>query len=66
MIPKIATNYDYPPIPIRSMDWSAWYEGEEDEQMDVGTGPTEAAAILDLIENYSPVSGGYAAHWRDE
>ena len=50
-IPKIATDFVYPPIPIRCWDWSAWYDGEEDEQMNIGQGPTEAAAILDLIEN---------------
>ena len=35
---KIKTNFDYPPIPTRSMDWSAWdddtydasYEGEDE------------------------------------
>lgn len=49
---KIITTFVHPPIPIRSMDWQAHYDGEEDEQMDVGTGATEAEAIADLIENY--------------
>lgn len=54
--PVIKTEFVYPPIPIRSMDWQAWYDGEEDEQMDVGRGETEEAAIRDLIINH-PRSG---------
>ncbi len=50
--PKIITTHVYPPIPDRRFDWQAHYEGEEDEQMATGSGPTEAAAILDLIENH--------------
>ena len=49
--PKILTTYVYPPIPIRQFDWQAHYDGEEDEQMDVGRGATELEAIVDLIEN---------------
>lgn len=50
--PKIITTHVNPPIPIRTMDWQAHYEGEEDEQMDTGHGATEAEAIADLKENY--------------
>lgn len=53
--PKILTRFVYPPIPDRSCDWLAWYEGEEDEQMHTGSGPTESAAIADLTENYDPL-----------
>ncbi len=49
--PKILTRFVYPPIPDRSCDWLAWYEGEENEQMHTGSGPTESAAIADLTEN---------------
>jgi hypothetical protein len=52
---KIVTHYDYPPIPDRSMDWSAidddTYDGAEDAgplAHMIGRGPTEEAAIQDL------------------
>jgi hypothetical protein len=59
----IKTNFDYPPIPIRKLDWSAIdsntydasYEGE-DESGSVwkcspsGHGATEEEAVNDLIE----------------
>lgn len=47
----INTSYDHPPIPIRSMDWSAWF-GDMDEGVSIGNGKTEAEAISDLLENY--------------
>lgn len=55
---KIYTNHDYPPIPVRSMDWSAVtddYEAESDSEgwwstHPVGHGATEQEAIADLIE----------------
>lgn len=52
MTPRIITTHVYPPIPVRHMDWRAHYEGEEDEQMDTGTGATEQEAIDDLLENH--------------
>lgn len=49
---KIRTEHVYPPIPIRSMDWCAWRDGDEPNdsgQMKyIGWGPTEADAIQDL------------------
>lgn len=52
---KITTSYDYPPIPDRSMDWSAidsdTYDGAPDAgpiTHMIGHGPTEEAAIQDL------------------
>lgn len=48
---RIRTTYEFPPIPDRSMDWSAiddeTYDGEG---CPIGRGPTEQAAIDDLIE----------------
>jgi hypothetical protein len=44
---KIITKHEYPPIPIRSFDWCAYHEGEE-EQGWYGWGATEAEAISDL------------------
>jgi hypothetical protein len=46
---KIRTNYDWPPIPIRSHDWSAWVDGRE-EDGPYGHGSTEEEAIADLKE----------------
>lgn len=61
--PIVRTEYVHPPIPIRQFDWLAWYDGEEDEHMASGRGPTEAAAVADLIENYprTATSGGPCA-----
>lgn len=54
-IPKIRTDFIYPPIPIRSCDWQAVYaddEPNENGSMAAGQGATETEAILDLIENH--------------
>ena len=45
----ISTEFVYPPIPDRSFDWSATFEGYEPGEV-IGRGETEAAAIADLIE----------------
>jgi hypothetical protein len=56
---KIVTHFDNPPIPIRSMDWSAWDDDNYDCDCDqdgffstspIGHGRTEAEAIADLLE----------------
>ncbi len=44
----IRTSFDYPPIPIRHFDYSAWLDGHEEGR--TGRGPTEMAAVCDLIE----------------
>lgn len=46
---SIATVHVFPPIPCRRNDWCAYPDGEE-ENGNYGWGPTEAAAIADLIE----------------
>lgn len=48
--PKIVTSYPNPPIPFRSHDWCAYYDGDEEGQ-DYGWGATEAEAVADFIEN---------------
>lgn len=48
---KIVTVHVYPPIPIRTMDWAAYYEGTE-ENGPYGYGVTEGDAVADLLENY--------------
>ena len=47
---KIVTYHAYPPIPVRTFDWLAYYDGDE-EAGQYGHGPTEEAAIADFIEN---------------
>ena len=47
MTRKIVTNFDYPPIPDRSRDWVAYFDGD-DEYGPWGYGSTEAEAIADL------------------
>lgn len=47
---KIVTSHIYPPIPDRSHDWCAHYEGEE-EAGNYGWGRTEAEAVQDLLDN---------------
>ena len=54
---KIHTNHDYPPIPVRSMDWSAViddYDCDCDQDgffstSPIGHGATEQEAIADLM-----------------
>ena len=55
---KVHTNFDYPPIPVRDMDWSAVddnYDCDCDEDgffstCPVGRGATEQEAIADLLQ----------------
>ena len=46
---KVRTEHIYPPIPIRSFDWSAALDGY-DQGDPVGYGPTEALAVADLLD----------------
>jgi hypothetical protein len=57
---KVRTSFDYPPIPLRDMDWSAVDDSTYDCDCDedgffstcpVGRGSTEAEAIADLLEH---------------
>ena len=58
-LPKIVTVHNswlmnpryWPPNPIRSMDWTAFYEGGE-EKCEYGHGATEQEAIDALVEDY--------------
>jgi hypothetical protein len=56
---RIVTEYIYPPIPVRTMDWQATldnYDCDWNAQAGyfstcpMGWGETEAAAIADLLE----------------
>jgi hypothetical protein len=49
----IHTEHVYPPIPERSCDWSAvfdGYDGAPDSHDPIGRGRTEQDAIADLVE----------------
>lgn len=48
---KIVTSHVYPPIPARTSDWCAHYDGEEGAGM-YGWGRTEAEAIQDFKDNW--------------
>lgn len=50
---RIVTTLVHPPIPDRRFDWQAVfddYDGAPDAHYPVGHGPTEAAAIADLMQ----------------
>lgn len=47
---KIRTEFDNPPIPLRSFDWSAVDADNYEPGHPVGRGTTEQEAIADLIE----------------
>lgn len=49
---KIMTNNVYPPIPVRSFDWCAWWDDEGEEAGRYGWGATEEAAVKDLKQRY--------------
>jgi len=44
---KITTKHECLRNPIRAFDWAAWVDGEEEGF--IGRGPTEAAAIDNLL-----------------
>ena len=46
---SIITEYVYPPIPKRDWDWEAT-RGNYEPGDPIGRGPTEAAAIRDLLD----------------
>jgi hypothetical protein len=49
---KIITSFVYPPIPLRSNDWCAYFDDLGAEDSPYGWGAIEAEAIADLLENY--------------
>lgn len=52
MTRKVILTYVYPPIPVRSMDWAAHWDGDEpndDGHMLYGSGPAPKAALADLL-----------------
>jgi hypothetical protein len=56
---KIVTDFWAKPIPLRQFDWSAYRDGDEpndDGQMTIGYGRTEADAISDLRQQLDEIS----------
>lgn len=48
---KIVVSYDYPPIPVRDMDYSAVDDSTYDgEGCPIGRGATALEAVADLLE----------------
>jgi hypothetical protein len=48
---KIVTSHICPPIPIRSVDWCAWYDGQEETGF-CGYGATEEEAVASLRDGH--------------
>ena len=44
----VVTSHNFPPIPDRSLDWSAHLDNRVEDTRLYGRGPTEAAAVADL------------------
>jgi hypothetical protein len=44
---KVILTHEFPPIPIRTMDWRAGFDGREEEGTDA-FGPTRLAALVAL------------------
>ena len=53
----VQTAFADPPIPVRSHDWQAWLDGQEDGGA-VGNGATEDAAVADLLAQVEGEAGG--------
>ncbi len=49
MTPRIVTNFDPKPIPLRQFDWEATFDGY-DMGDPIGYGTTEQEAITDLMQ----------------
>ena len=54
---KINTQYIFPPIPVRTMDWCATYDSydgapDSPNRGEIGYGETEQEAIDDLVNNF--------------
>lgn len=53
---KIHTTHVFPPIPDRRFDWCAWDDDLGEDCSRHGWGPTEAAAIADLMQQLETTS----------
>ena len=50
MAMRIKTHFEYPPIPDRNFDWCAVDDDTYEPGCPIGWGPTEEAAIADLMQ----------------
>lgn len=69
--PAIKTEHVYPPIPVRSFDWRAWFPGKDEESTASGWGATEAEALKDLANQCEGcggegVVGGVVPGWNTD
>ena len=55
----IYTHFVYPPIPLRSWDYTAVTDNYDGEGSPIGYGPTAEAAVQDLIDNIDQDSVEY-------
>ena len=49
---SISLSHEYPPIPIRTCDWRAWYTDDQSDNPNCGWGATPDEAITDLVDSY--------------
>ena len=58
---RVKTNFVNPPIPIRQLDWAAWFDnfGEEGP---CGHGKTEQEAIANLMATQGMTADGNCIH----
>lgn len=49
---SVEIEHVYPPIPIRTSDYRAWYTSDESDNPDSGWGATPEDAIQDLVDSY--------------
>ena len=49
MAKEIRTHHEFPPIPIRTFDWCAYRDGDDENGHSHGWGRTKAEAIEDLL-----------------
>jgi hypothetical protein len=52
LLSRIRTEHVFPPIPLRQFDWSAVLD-DYDPGCPIGQGPTEEAAVADLLDQIS-------------
>ena len=59
---KVRTSHEFPPIPIRSFDWSAVDDSTYDgEGCPIGRGATEQEAIDDLLAQIEELTPDWSA-----
>ena len=49
---SVSLSREYPPIPIRTCDWRAWYSNDESDEPNCGWGATSEEAMENLVDFY--------------